>query len=239
MQLELLIRDEQALKREIERRCGMPIEVVVTDNSSSLMSYRPGRRGAPAKLRIHRMFLGAEPPVMDALGRWLSGKRDGESPRIIDGFIERHRHLIRDREARPVRVETLGTYFDLNALFDEMNAKWFEGRIAAQITWGRMPKGARRRSIRLGSFTPQDNMIRIHPLLDQEFVPEYVIRYIVFHEMLHAKLGIGQHPSGRRCIHSRDFKLIEQAYPDYARAVAWHDNPKNLGRLLRASPKPC
>lgn len=122
---------------------------------------------------------------------------------------------------------------DLGRYFNELNAAHFDNSVTAAITWGRRPSPGRRRSIRFGSYTASDHIIRIHPLLDQEFVPEYFVRYIVFHEMLHAHLGTPESSNGRRTVHGRDFLAHERTFPDYARAMAWQENLANLRHLLR------
>jgi hypothetical protein len=236
MQLEFLWRDETTLQSELEQRTGEPIEIIVTDNSSSIMSFKSARGKKTASLRIHRMFLTADSGVMEALSVWLTRRRNKKSAAILDDFIKSNEHLIRVGTERRVRVRTQGAFVDLQRLFDEVNEEHFDAGVQSTITWGRMPalrQRQRRRSIRLGSFTPEDNLVRIHPLLNQEFVPEYFIRYIVFHEMLHAHLGVECGPNGRRRIHTPEFNRLERAYPDYARATAWHDEAKNLNRLLR------
>lgn len=235
MQLEFLWRDKTALQSELEGRTGEPIEVVVTDNSSSIMSFKSARDGTPARLRIHRMFLAANSRVIEALSVWLTRRRSAKSAAILDDFIKSNEHLIRASSGRRVRVRTRGAFVDLQRLFDEVNREHFDNSVRSAITWGRMPTGrGRRRSIRLGSFTPEDNLVRIHPLLNQEFVPEYFIRYIVFHEMLHAHLGVDCGPGGRRRIHTPEFNRLERAYPDFAKATAWLDDTKNLNQLLRS-----
>ena len=234
MQLEFIWRDKTTLQSELEQRTGEPIEIIVTDNSSSIMSFKSARGGTPASLRIHRMFLTANSGVMEALSIWLTRRRNKKSAAILDEFIKSNEHLIRAGTERRIRVRTQGAFVDLQRLFDEVNKEHFDASVQSSITWGRMPTlRQRRRSIRLGSFTPEDNLVRIHPLLNQEFVPEYFIRYIVFHEMLHAHLGVQCGPSGRRRIHTPEFNRLERAYPDYAKAIAWHDDAKNLNRLLR------
>jgi hypothetical protein len=72
-------------------------------------------------------------------------------------------------------------------------------------------------------------------LLDQDFVPRFFVRYIVFHEMLHAFVGISRTPTGRRQVHSGTFKRLEKSYPEYEKAVAWQAVKKNLKRLLNPS----
>ena len=64
-------------------------------------------------------------------------------------------------------------------------------------------------------------------------MPRYIVRYIVYHEMLHAFLGVGVSPTGRRQVHTREFKTMEKAYPEFDRSVAWIENSRNLSRLLK------
>lgn len=239
-QLQFPLHDEWSLCAALERKMGVPVRVVVTDNSSTVISMR--RRPAAAgegltELRLHRMFLGATEPVIEALAAWLRRPRCRKCNPILNGFIRHHRDQIRKVPKRPSELRTLGRYFDLAALYAETNAAHFNGAVDSAITWGKRPAVARhRRSIRFGSYAIEENLIRIHPYLDQEFVPEFFVRYIVFHEMLHAHLGIEEPPDGRRRIHTRAFRELERAYPDYERARAWESRPANLRRLLRPAP---
>lgn len=236
MQLELDWRDGDTLRSELEQHSGMKIRLTITDNSSSIMTFKSPEGAKPADLRIHRMFLTANAKVLRALATWLTKRRPHRSASVLDDFIRQNEHMIRQPERRNVRVKTRGRHFDLQAIYDELNREHFDGTVDTRITWGRVPGARKRRSIRFGSYTPEDNLIRIHPFLDRDFVPEFFTRYIVYHEMLHAFVGIGETPAGRRRIHSPEFKRLERAYPDYARSVAWHDNPKLLRRLLRTEP---
>lgn len=232
MQLQLMGIDEATLQAELERRTGMRIALTVTNNGSSLMAFHPDRAGSRARLRIHRMFLQADTQVVGALATWLTHRRHRRSAAIIDSFIRSNEHLI-ERAKRTHRVTTSGSTHDLRSYFSELNTAEFAGRIATPITWGRIATRARRRCIRLGSFSPEDNIIRIHPNLDQAFVPDFFVRYVVFHEMLHAELGVERAPSGRRRVHTPEFNRRERAYREYALAMAWHDAPGNLDRLMR------
>lgn len=235
MQLEFPWRDKVALGRELEERMGLRLRVTVTDNASTVMSFKHGRRGQPAQVRVHHMFLSANPQVVRALADWLMGVRTRKAGEVLDGFIAHNQHLMRSRPRNTPPPQTRGVHFDLQDLFDAVNRQHFAGTVCAAITWGRMPRARRRRSIRFGSYSAENNLIRIHPLLDQAFVPEYFVRYITFHEMLHADLDIPEKESGRRRVHPREFDEREKAYPEYARAMAWLENPANLGKLLRPS----
>jgi hypothetical protein len=234
MQLELISQDEHSLQYQLELLFNAPVELTVTNNVSSMVSFKPADRNSPIQLRLHRMFLWAPPHVVQAMGKWLSRNKCERSAAVIDQFISTHRHLVDAKPTRPIITRTSGHHFDLSELFDEVNEEEFHDEVDAPITWGkRPPRKKRQYSIRFGSYTPEDHIIRIHPYLDQDWVPRYFVKYVVFHEMLHAHLGIEEKPTGRRSVHPPEFKRLEKAYPDYEIAILWHDNARNLNRLLR------
>jgi hypothetical protein len=73
-------------------------------------------------------------------------------------------------------------------------------------------------------------LIRIHCLLDQSFVPRYVVENVVFHEMLH-QLIPRQYMNGRWSIHPPEFRRQERRFCYYQQAEQWQR--QHLGRLLR------
>lgn len=100
------------------------------------------------------------------------------------------------------------------------------------ITWGRsngQRARAARRSIKLGSYTSRDRLIRVHPALDAAFVPRYFVEYIVYHEMLHHMLPPSMQ-NGRRDLHGTLFQAREKKFEHYQAALAWERD--NLSRLL-------
>jgi predicted SprT family Zn-dependent metalloprotease len=233
MQLEFTFRDPSVLHRELEQRSGLRVQLVVTDNSHTVMSVKHHPVSGVVALRMHHMFLGADGDVLKALAAWLRKPSCRRSGDVIDRFIRENRHLVRRQRGVERRLHTAGVVYDLRTLFDEVNAAHFGGSVTAAITWGRRPNSKRRRSIRFGSYSVEEHLIRIHPYLDNPRVPEFFVRYIVYHEMLHAHLGIEESATGRRRIHTAEFKRIERAYPDYSRAEAWQAKTSNLRMLLR------
>lgn len=199
-----------------------------------MMSLRYEQSSGRAIVGLHHMFLDAPEPIRKALGTWILRPRTKSAGKKLESFIAERRHLIAPRTVRPVALRTQGRFVNLQELYAAVNAAEFDGAVDTPITWGKMPTQRRRRSIRFGSYTPGDNLIRIHPYLDQAFVPVFFIRYIVFHEMLHAAMGIEEGPTGRRRIHPPAFRKREEAYPEYERALAWMNDEANLRRLLRA-----
>src|SRR3569623_1579046 len=203
-------------------------DLALTDNHYSMISIR--RRPDGYRLRLHKMFVGAAPRIFRALARYvvLNARRASQ---LLGDYIEKHQHVIKrhERKPRPFRGRTAGRHHDLQVIFDSLNAERFESKLDARITWGPVTARRARRSIKMGSFAVEDRIIRIHPILDQDDVPAFFIRWIVFHEMLHGRHDIVR-KGRRRIFHSPAFIADEQSYPDFARATAWEK--ANLDRLL-------
>lgn len=146
--------------------------------------------------------------------------------------VKRHSMAPRGELQRQFDFSTEGKHFDLREIFDRLNAKYFGGRLRRYtITWGRRRRKKPQSYIVFGSIQEQDRVIRIHPLLDREFVPRWYIDYVVFHEMLHAFVPDRYDSAGRRIIHHEGFLAREREYRHYTRAVNWER--QNLARFLR------
>jgi hypothetical protein len=209
---------------------GKMLDLQLTNNHYSMISVRRKQDGY--RLRLHRMFVGAEARVVRALARYVV-HNDRRASTLLGEYIEKHQHIIRQQVRKPRRItlRAAGTHHDLQAIFDQLNAERFEGKLEARITWGPVPsRRRRRRSIKMGSFAVEDRIIRIHPALDRPGVPSYFVRWIVYHEMLHGKHEVLR-KDGRRRFHTAEFLEEERSFSDYQRAHAWEK--ANLDKLLR------
>ena len=125
-----------------------------------------------------------------------------------------------------------GNHFDLRELFNEVNQRYFRGRLRNyKVQWGRRRKQPPKDHFVFGTIQEQDRVIRIHPLLDQAFVPRWYLKYVLYHEMLHSVVPDETLRSGRRRIHTPEFNRRERAYRNYQRARRWEE--RNLARFLR------
>lgn len=211
---------------------GKTLRLSLTDNRYTMVAVR--RATAGYTVRIHRMFAGADAKMVRALARYVV-HNDRRASGVIGDFIDKHQHVIaqQPRRTRRLKVRTAGQVHELQSIFDRLNTEHFGGILQAQITWGPGFRHRQRsqRSIKMGSFSVEDRVIRIHPILDQQNVPPYFIAWIVFHEMLHGKHQVVRR-GGRRCFHSREFLAEERTFPDFQRASAWEK--ANIEHLLGA-----
>jgi hypothetical protein len=222
--------DAAALEDALASAAGRALRLVLTDNRSVLLSFR--REGRVLRLRLHRMFLHAPDSVVSALGRNLRRRgraADGEVRRFMNANLHRVR-----RTRRPMpEIVTSGHAHDLSAIYGDLNGRFFGGRLAVPITWGRGVGRARRGGLTFGSYDPVLALIRIHPVLDRADVPRYFVESVVYHEMLHHHLGGVPDRAGRTVYHTRAFRDAEARFPRHHEALAWEK--ENLARLLAAS----
>jgi hypothetical protein len=133
---------------------------------------------------------------------------------------------------RQLNLRQDGRYFDLREIFDRLNERYFRGRLRGyQVMWGRRRKHRPKEYFIFGTIQEQDRVIRIHPLLDQPWVPRWFLDYILYHEMLHSVVPEETDAGGRRRVHTEEFYRRERLFPRYRRAREWED--ENLAKFLR------
>lgn len=219
----------QALERKLRAAFGGPVILSITDNRHSIITHRVKKGTLHA--RVHHMFLDAPAQVVDALVRYVTrGERDASSS--LGDYIDDNGSRLAPRR-RDAPLVTKGRHHDLREIFETLGDRYFGGAINCFITWGKRPttRAKKRRTIRLGSYIAVDRLIRVHPLLDQKWVPRYFVAYIVYHEMLHHVIP-GSRGLGRVNLHPPDFKEREKEFRHFERALAWEK--RHVPRLLRS-----
>jgi hypothetical protein len=226
----------QALERRLLAAFPGPVILSITDNRHSMISHSTDR--GILHVRIHHMFLDAPPAVLDTLVLYLT-RGDREASVRVGQFIEE----ASSRIVRPTprsSLHTKGKVHDLLTIFEDINARYFDSSVTALITWGNhgrrgqrdIHRNRRARStIKLGSYSAAERLIRVHPSLDRAWVPRYFVAYIVYHEMLHHVLPAARTRADRRVLHPPAFREREQAFRHFERAIDWER--QHLGRLLR------
>jgi hypothetical protein len=126
--------------------------------------------------------------------------------------------MLRQRRARRVAHRPEGMHHDLDAMFDELNRRYFgDALMKPRLGWS-----SRAWRSQLGCFDPALQQIVINKQLDRETVPRFVVAYVMYHEMLHVK-----HPMKfarcRRESHGPEFRREEKKFADYQPATKFLD----------------
>lgn len=239
--LRAAVREEEAqrLARKLTARMKVPLaSLTLTDNRSVLLST--SRRRGRLELRLHRAFVDADRDALEAAAAFAIGC-DGDHRREALRRLRLHVDTWRQDNGKaaapihPLEHHPEGDWHDLASIRDGLNRRWFRSRVEPSITWGRWSSlRGRRRTIRLGSFDARENLIRVHPALDQSWVPRLFVEAVVHHEMLHAAMP-AKESGGRRCLHGPEFRRRERELPAYAPAEKWL--AANLHKLLRTRPR--
>jgi hypothetical protein len=127
---------------------------------------------------------------------------------------------------RKVITTSKGDVYDLNTIFEGLNAFYFQNAIPKPIlTWS-----ARKTYRILGHHDSTHETIAVSRSLDNKKVPRYVVEYVIYHEMLHI-LHPTTHRNGRRYNHTPAFRRDERKFAFYTEAEEWiARNVRNLKR---------
>jgi hypothetical protein len=219
VQMDLLFtHSRDTLCSYLEKQLGKTISLTITDNSTSIISVKTVH--GFISLRLHRMFLDAGDDVIKEIAQFVK-RRKGNTPLIRD-FIKRNQSALvnENKGSRKVVARTQGEYRDLQELFGLLNKQYFDGKIKATISWGKKTSRWAVRKRTLGSYSHHTNTIWINPALDRRNVPRYLVKFIVYHEMLHSVIPV-ETRNGRRRIHPPEFKRRERLFERYERVLSW------------------
>lgn len=178
---------------------------------------------AGLEIRITDVLEGAPAPILEALANILISKLVRRPvPKI---HAQRYRRYLNRKEmcrslqlVKQVRGRKFisgpqGTCYNLEDIFEELNAHYFHGLMARPLLgWSRKPS-----RVMLGHYDPSHNAIILSKVLDGPAIPRLAVEYVLFHEMLHLRFPV-EHRGARRCVHTRDFKAAEKQFASLRQA---------------------
>ncbi|MGH9393598.1 MAG: M48 family peptidase [Terriglobales bacterium] len=160
---------------------------------------------ALAHILLRKLYRHPIPEVYNARYRRFIGQKD----------IVAKSHLIRQIRGRKQLEPPQGRHYDLDAIYDDLNLRFFQGWMARpNLGWSAAE--ARRN---LGHYDPAHNAILISRIFDSARVPKFALEYVLYHEMLHLRYPVRMRGS-RRCVHSAEFRAEERRFPGWAEAEA-------------------
>ncbi|HZC22512.1 MAG TPA: M48 family peptidase [Candidatus Binatia bacterium] len=200
----------------------LKIEFFAFANVNNTIRLRQGK----LLVRLSDLLEGAPDTVLRAIAHILLAKMYRQP--VDRAYAARYRryvgsheltqkaHLVRQVRGRKRLLSSRGHFYDLEAVFEELNTRFFHGLMARpRLSWS--PSKTRRI---LGHYDPAHNVIIISRIFDHPGMPRYILEYIVYHEMLHLKHPVKLRGS-RRCVHSAEFQAEEKLFPRVAEANAF------------------
>ena len=184
-------------------------------NANSFIRVRDSR----IEVRITDLLESAPSPIHEALAWILLCKLFRRSiPKVYSYRYRRYLngrdmcrslHIVRRVRGRKSFSAPQGGHYDLDALFSELNRRFFHGlMIKPVLGWSVRPSRTT-----LGHYDLSHNAIILSRLLDSPLVPRLVVEYVLFHEMLHLAHPVEHHGSRRR-VHTASFRRAESQFPD-------------------------
>jgi hypothetical protein len=202
--------------REFKPRAPLPkiaVEFCRFANADSFIRMESGA----IQVRVSDLLEAAPAPVVEALAYILLGKLFRRPAARI--YTHRYRlylnrrdmrrqmHLVRQIRGRKFVSGPQGSHYNLEAVFEALNAEHFQGLLARpRLGWSRTASRNR-----LGHFDPSHNAIIISRIFDGPVVPEVALEYVMFHEMLHLRYPV-EHNGAKRRVHTREFHQAEKQF---------------------------
>lgn len=224
---ERVMNQHELFSEDLKSLVGTHLELSINDNRSTMLSVR--WEPQKTKVSLHRMFLQAPLHVRNELARYLR-RRKRQVPPTIKAFIhEKVASLDYSQDIQEDRLSSKGRFFDLKMVYNKLNRDYFNSRLKLLVTWHGTHTPQNHSQCCLGLFYDALRLIKVHRLLDAASVPEYVVQFIVYHEMVHAACPAYVDSRGINRIHSPEFKRQERRFKHYAEATKWlQDNKKNF-----------
>ncbi len=203
---------------------GRPPQFLVDFHPYAGLTHTVRLRGDTAHVRLSDVLRRAPVSIIESaaailLGRLYRRRPPGDLLDLYRQFAQsadtRAKIMaLRRGRARKLDLHPSGSHHDLHEMYGALNERYFSCVLPnPRLGWSK-----RSWRSQLGCFDPALNQIIINRMLDRRDVPDYVVAYVLYHEMLHQKHPV-KFERCRRASHSAEFRREERQFADYARAM--------------------
>lgn len=212
-------QQEARLLRDLEILTGIKLKIRINNNRSTMLSVR--KQAGVTHVSIHRMFVSAPSRVVQKLASYIDG-RDREIAPEVRAYIETGlRDLNYSHQVKAHALQGQGQVYDLDQILREVNREYFANRAQVAITWFGDRRHRPRSRLTFGLYNEALKLVKIHRRLDSVAVPAYVVRFVVYHEVLHHVCPGYVDARGHNRIHHAEFKRRERLFREHDLAQAW------------------
>jgi hypothetical protein len=221
LHFETLVRSI-ALSQEIIKPQGSQIFIEFTHGSNlyKFRTLRQAQGSALTTLNISESFIHSSDQVLTAVLQAAMHQKSTTASEIIRKFSlseECSDVLLELDLIAQIATETAqGNIYNLDHLFSSINHQYFAGTMSKpRLMWSSILSHRK-----LGHYERTRDRIVISKILDHERIPQYLVEFILYHELLHKHHGI-QWLNGKCMVHTPEFKHSERKFSHFQAAEAF------------------
>ena len=220
--LQLHLQTIYRVKQIAEKVCkiyAQPLNVVV-ELTHLTGIYKCKRSLVEATLTLSEGFINASDETLEALVKAALFGKCQQTTRLIRDYAaseESSSVLIELDFITEVIVENpRGKCYNLDELFDKVNREYFAcSLVKPRLIWSQINTYRK-----LGHYEPARDRVMIALTLDDARIPEFVVTFVLYHELLHKSHG-ATWVNGRRMVHTPEFRRDERKFKLYKQAEEW------------------
>lgn len=207
------------MQKKLENSSGLKLKLKINDNRSTMLSvkWEPDH----AKVSLHRIFLEAPQNVMDALACYLKRQHKSIAPTVKAFIADRLKALDYSEMVDRGKLYSQGNVYNLQQIYNDINEEYFDGKLKLYITWFGKHNRKCRSKVTFGLYHDSLRLVKVNRLLDSPSFPDYLVAYVVFHEMLHHVCPPYYDANGQHHIHTKEFKEREATFRYFDLAQNW------------------
>lgn len=179
--------------------------------------FRSQQQGLILKMVVHESFVFAPISVFENLVNIANNRQRAKSTETIRKYADSPEFM---QNARQLNImennsshQATGSHQDLEIIFNRVNARYFNNQMGKpQLSWSNSLTFRK-----FGHYQPSTDSLMISASLDNIRIPEYVLDFAMYHELLHKHLGYHVINS-RRISHHTEFRKLERQFPEFEQA---------------------
>lgn len=179
--------------------------------------YKVREKGRVLEITAHEAFIAAPQEALGALVNIAHQKNKDTANTIIKNFANSEDMSAIQQEMEyigiPQGANAQGEHYNLEKVFNRINKEYFNDEMPQpRLTWNQQ-----RTYRKFGHYQYSTDTLLVSRSLDFPNTPSFVLDFVVYHELLHKKLGYNT-INGRRYAHTSVFRKEEQKFKKYQEA---------------------
>ncbi len=207
------------LQEQLQQASGKKLQLTINDNRSTMVSVK--WEPDCTKVSLHRMFLSAPKNVMESLACYIDENQKFMAPPVKAFISEKRKSLDYSHSIPYSSLHHQGDVYNLSEIYDALNREYFNNSLDLKITWFGKRKNNNKNRITFGLYCDTMKLIKVSRLMDDRTFPDYVVSFVIYHEMLHHTCPPFINEKGLQSVHNREFKNRESQFKDFKKAKAW------------------